>query len=66
MLNLAEYLNRDKIFYVILFSDSKYYTKDNTIIKTWRKMGNKNKDFFAAASVDCFLEKEICINVFDY
>ena len=35
------------------------------MMKTWRKLGNKNKEWFLVWGVDCKLEPEICEVVFE-
>lgn len=34
-------------------------------MKTWRKLGNKNKEWYKVYGVDCKLEPEICDVVFE-
>lgn len=65
MTNIGEYFDRSVIYMVVTYKSAKKYHKEDPMMKTWRKMGNKNREWFRAYGVDCTLEPEICDKVFD-
>lgn len=65
MKSIGAYFKKTTVWLVVCIKDSIKYKKDDTMMKTWRKVGNKNKDFMSAGGVDCKVEKEICEEVFD-
>lgn len=65
MENIGDFYNRSVVYMIVIYKDTHKYNKGESMMKTWRKLGNKNREWYRVYGVDCKIENEICEIAFD-